>query len=136
MASAGADNTARLWNGENGAPLKTLTVGSVAYAIAISPDGKQIAAGSFDGFVRLYDATSARLLLSLVALPNAEQPAWWAITPEGYFDRGGEPTQKAQWRANGQAAPEALWKPLEDANLVAKACRGETLPAPQVDAKK
>ena len=68
VATAGAgwggagDRTVRIWDGTTGAPLKTLTVGSIVYAVAISPSGRTIATGSFDGLVRLWDEASGRLV--------------------------------------------------------------------------
>lgn len=86
LASASADGTVRLWNGQNGAPLQTINVGSVQFAVALRPDGGQLAAGGFDGIVRLYDTKSARLLAQLIGLPEEQsQPRWLVSTPEGYL---------------------------------------------------
>ncbi len=138
LVSAGADNTARIWDGTNGSPQKTLPVGAVTYAIAVHPNGKQIATGSFDGFVRLWDVASGRLLVTLISLPSSDdKPMWTAVTPEGYYNASGEQSAPAvEWRVNGQPAAEDVWKPLLQAEMVAKACRGEAVAAPQAENKK
>ena len=48
----------------------------VTHAKALVVDGKRVAAGSFDGMVRVYDGGSGRLLATLLSLPPAgEQKA-------------------------------------------------------------
>src|SRR5262249_41628536 len=77
--------TARTWDGTTGAPLKTIAVGSSVYAVAISPSGKTIATGSFDGLARLWDEATGRHLITLLAIAgDNDQPDWLALTPEGY----------------------------------------------------
>ena len=43
------------------------------FAVAFRPDGKQVAVGGFDGKVRLYDATTGKLVKAFV--PVKIQPA-------------------------------------------------------------
>jgi hypothetical protein len=59
IVSASPDKTVRIWDAENGAPVRTLEghtefVRSAAY----SPDGRQIVSASFDQTVRVWDAES------------------------------------------------------------------------------
>ena len=133
LGSASADRTIRLWDGVSGAALKTLSVGSIVYALAISPNGKLVAGGSFDGFVRLWDAATGRHLLTLVALAGQEgQVEWLAMTPEGYVARSDGLAGASSWRMNGQPVPGApVWKALQQPEALAKAVRGEKLPAAQ-----
>ncbi|MCG8623182.1 MAG: hypothetical protein MJE68_14450, partial [Proteobacteria bacterium] len=65
LASAGRDETVRLWNpktGENGA---TLTGhGGLVTGVAFSPDGKRLFSGSGDATVRLWSTETHRQLWS------------------------------------------------------------------------
>lgn len=132
VASAGADRTVRLWDGTTGGLLKTLPVGSVAYAVAVSPDGKLVASGSFDGLVRLWDAGSGRALVTLLAVPGEKEAAdWLAVTPEGYASGSPRLTALGQWRITGKGVnSEAVWKTLNQPEQIAKAVKGEVPAAP------
>src|SRR5262249_60220540 len=108
LASAGSDGTVRLWNGATGAATSTITVGSLVYAVALSPDGKLVAAGSFDGLVRLYDAGSGRHLVTLLSLPAARGTIdWLALAPAGYVAGSKELLAQGRWAPSGQALPAA-----------------------------
>jgi WD40 repeat protein len=132
LASAGADGTARLWDGAAGAALRSLPVGSAVYAVALSPDGKRAATASFDGLVRLWDVATGKPLVTLLALPpQQDRSDWLALTPEGYVSANKEVIAEGKWLSNGQAvAAENVWKALANPDLVAKALRGETVAAP------
>lgn len=51
------------------------------YSVAFRPDGKQVAAAGFDGFVRLYDPDTGKLMREFVAVP---------ITPATVAQAGGK----------------------------------------------
>lgn len=59
VVSGSSDATARVWDAVTGKTLRTLQgAGLGAYSIAISPDGKRIAAGCKDGVIREYGSDS------------------------------------------------------------------------------
>ena len=128
IASAGGDANVILWDGTTGATVKTLSAGSLVYAVALGPDTRLAAAGSFDGFVRLFDVKTGRHLASLLEIADGD---WLALTPEGYVASSKKLTDAAEWRMANRVVPAAgVWKALGNAEAAAKAVRGETLPAP------
>jgi WD40 repeat protein len=55
LATCSADMTVRLWNPDSGAAIKTLTGPTdYVYAVAFSPDGNLVAAGTFKGEVNVW----------------------------------------------------------------------------------
>ncbi len=71
LATCSADATVRLWNPLTGAAVKTLSGHSDwLYAVAISPDGKQVAAGGRDGEVRVWTVPDGKLVKSFNASPG------------------------------------------------------------------
>jgi WD40 repeat protein len=131
VVSAGSDQTIRIWDGATGGLQRTISVGSVVYAVAVDPDGKRIACGSFDGRVSLWDSTTGRQLVTLLTLPaDKENNDWLAITPEGYEASSPGLSGQGKWRMAGQTgAWEEVWKTLGKPELVAKAIRAEPVPA-------
>jgi WD40 repeat protein len=134
VASAGADKTLRFWNGSNGQSLRTLQVGSLVYAVALRPDGKQAAAGCFDGLVRLYDPATSKHLLTILAVPGAgDTPDWLALTPEGYVAGSDGWLDRGKWRVAGQPLDGAVfWPSLTQPDAVAQLLTGAKLPEPTV----
>ncbi|MCS7016374.1 MAG: hypothetical protein NZM42_09710 [Gemmatales bacterium] len=132
LASASADGTVRLWNGQNGQPLQTINIGSVQYAVALRPDGGQVAAGGFDGLVRIFDTKSNRLLAYLLALPEENgQPRWLVYAPEGYFHASPATLAQVKYRVllqevEGQSVSAALLQP----DRVRQALAGLNVPPP------
>ena len=65
IASAGQDETVRLWNPKTDENLATLTGhGGLVTSIAFSPDGKQLVSGSGDGTVCLWSTQTRKQLWS------------------------------------------------------------------------
>jgi WD40 repeat protein len=66
VVTASADRTARLWDGNSGAPIATLAGhGDWVNGVAFSVDGARIVTASFDGTARVWDAARGTLLAIL-----------------------------------------------------------------------
>jgi WD40 repeat protein len=130
VVSAGSDQTIRIWDGAAGGLQRTISVGSVVYAVAVDPEGKRIASGSYDGRVSLWDKASGRQLVTLFSLPvDKERNEWLAMTPEGYETNSPGLISKAEWRMAGRpATPDLVWKNMSKPDMVEKAARAEMVP--------
>jgi WD40 repeat protein len=127
-ASAGADKTVRLWNTKTMDALRTITVGSVVYAAAVNHDGKLVASGSYDGFVRVYETDAGRLLATLVGVADDE---WLAVTPEGFAVASDNLMKSATWRiANAPVKADWVWAAVGKSTEVAKGLTGAKLGEP------
>lgn len=128
VVSAGADATVKLWQGKNFELLRSVSVGSNAYAVATTKDGKLFASGSFDGHVRLWESATGRHLATFIALRDDE---WLATTPEGYTLLGSAWQANVRWRAGGNEVNSTwLHKALVVPKMLAEACVGNKLPEP------
>jgi len=75
LASSAEDRTVRLWKLDTLAPLEAIPAQSDwVQAIVLSPDGKRLALGRYDGSLSVWDLTSRKLGVVLRAAPAA-QPA-------------------------------------------------------------
>jgi WD40 repeat protein len=127
IAVAGADGTIRTLNPGTAAQVRAVQAGAPVFAVAVDGGAKRLASGGTDGAVKLWDATDARLLLTLWAGPDDN---WLSLTPEGYFAGSDALLAKGAWRATGKPV-EAKWlAPLRDASQLAGAAQGKKLAEP------
>jgi WD40 repeat protein len=127
-ASAGADKTVRLWNAKTMDAARTIATGSVVYAVSLNKDAKLVAAGTFDGFVRVFDTEAGRPLATLVGVSDSE---WLAVTPEGFASAGDSLAKSAHWKTGMMNVnSEWIWKAVAQPQTVAKALAGEKVGEP------
>lgn len=144
VATAGADHTIRLWDGNSTGQMRALEGSSDwMYSAAISPDDKLVAGGGADGLVRIWEAATGRLRLSLVAWPPAGKSTtveYAAITPEGYFDASPAWATRLRPQIADQNLPLpklATWvQTLKQPESVAKSWQSAPLEPAKPDAPK
>lgn len=108
--------------------MKAMQSGSVVFAVAVDGGAKRIASGGADGVVKVWDASDARLL---VTLWSGGDDNWLSLTPEGYFTGSDALLAKGVWKATGKPLTDkALLAPLKDASQVGKAAQAQKLAEP------
>ncbi len=131
IASAGGDGSVILWDGASGTNIRTLTAGSLVYSVALAPDVRLVAAGCYDGLVRVFDVKTGRHLVTLLEMPGQAEGDWLALTPEGYVAGNKALAESAEWRMANRVVPSAgVWKALGKDDQVAAALRGQALSPP------
>ena len=72
------------------------------------PDGRLLFSADADGLLRVREAASGRLIVSVAALPGAAgqgSAAWITYTPDGYFDGSPGAEVFIRWRVAGKLLP-------------------------------
>jgi WD40 repeat protein len=133
LASVGADRTVRLWDGATGVEKHAEKLPESPYAVALSGDGRRVAVACFDGRVRLYEAASGKLLLSMLALTaESGEAQWLAQTPAGHLIGSPKLLINGRWKMGEvEIAKDTVWKAVFDPEAVARSARGEPLSPPQ-----
>jgi WD40 repeat protein len=71
VITASADKTVRVWNADSGAAIKTLSgLNDEVFALALSGDGKMVAAGSYLGEIAIWTIPDGKLVKSFNASPG------------------------------------------------------------------
>jgi WD40 repeat protein len=71
LITASADKTVRVWNADSGAAVRTLNgLNDQVFALAISPDGNLVAAGSYAGEVSIWKVADGAVVKSFIASPG------------------------------------------------------------------
>jgi WD40 repeat protein len=126
--SAGSDRTVRTWDAKTGTLMKSMPVGSMVYSVAVRPDGKMVASGSFDGLVRIWEPAEPRLAVTLLATPEGE---WLALTQGGFCNSSEALVKLGRWRSSAQVlAADTIWKALKQPGQLGKALKLEKLGEP------
>jgi hypothetical protein len=138
LASASADHTVRIWNGNGDGPNKVFgEAPDWNYAVAISPDDKFVAAAGADGAVRVWEIGPGALRGTLIAAParkDAHVTAEWAVlTPSGWFAASPGWAPKAQAAVSGAPLKQkGILQALLNPPNVLKTLHGEAVEAPKL----
>ena len=122
LASASSDKTLNLWNGHNGALLRTISVTTPLWAVSVQPDGSQVAAGGFDGSTMIWNVADGRLLVTLAAFRDVKGIVQWlAFIPEGYISASQGAKESSMWTNERNFTQSHVWSLLENPNRIAQA---------------
>jgi hypothetical protein len=127
-----------MWNAGNGNHEKALSSnGEVLMSAAESPDGKLIAAGSWNGIVRIWEREKDRLLVLGFENPDVSSKDLVLVTPEGYVSAPPAMQPALSWRFGTlPIAPEPLNAALLKPEEILKALKAEALTPVKIQAPK
>jgi uncharacterized protein with WD repeat len=89
LASGAYDGTLKIWNPDNGALFRTMSVQTLSQyvthleCIAFRPNGKWLASGSYHGSVEIWEPANGRLLRTLAQNGNSRSINSVAFSPDG-----------------------------------------------------
>ena len=131
LASVGSDQVLLLWNGYTGARQRTINAQTPLYSVALRPDGRQVAAGGYDGTTSIWDVASGRPLLTFLSFRDVKGIAQWLVyIPEGYVNASDGARESVQWTYPTRLEQNYFWKLLAKPDLVALAARGQPVTYP------
>ena len=92
-------------------------------SVAFSLDGKRLVSGSFDSKVKLWEVSTGRELVSLIALDEKD---WVIITPDGHFDGSPEGMKLIHYVQNNQPIPlDSFFEQFYTPKLLTRVLSGE-----------
>lgn len=127
--SGGADQVVRIWRPDATVEKSLSGATDMVYSVALSPDGRLAAAGTWDGFIRLWDVAAGRQVATLLSAERDDgKPCDWLVTtPTGYYAASSTLAGRSRWTISGQELPYTLVaQVLERPNEVANSLAGRT----------
>jgi WD40 repeat protein len=92
LLSGSKDNTARIWNAESGAAIRSISAGSPVFSLSVSPDGQRIATAGNTNYGRLWNAVTGKKIADLQGNPTLKRESLredgelaFAKTEQKYF---------------------------------------------------
>ncbi|SVD77882.1 uncharacterized protein METZ01_LOCUS430736, partial [marine metagenome] len=73
LVTGAKDNTARIWNAESGAAIRSISVGAAVNSLAVSPDGKRIVTAGGTNYARLWNAADGKKIVDLQGNPTLKR---------------------------------------------------------------
>ena len=121
MLTGGADDRVRVWSGQSGRRVHTLTeqTGN-AVAVAFSPDGEWVASASADGTARIWKSSDWGLTASLTGHTNALTDVAFSADGEHVVTTGRDGTARfltprAATSCSSSPGIAARWRPRRSA---------------------
>lgn len=123
--SGGSDKAVKTWLAGAKAEKTLQGATDVVYSVALSPGEKLAAAGTWDGYVRIWSLKTGKIVASMISSDRPDdQPADWLVySAEGYFSASPTFPTRARWLMSGKELPfeqvaQALHKPAEVKNAI------------------
>ena len=138
VISTGMEPQLRWWNLEDGS-VGRRSGSEWIYSVALRPDGKHIAGGTWDGLVKIWDVNSGDLVAILVEPPPriSSRADYLVLTRSGYYQmsEGLLPMVRAEF-GEQLLESEAFHKTLNRHDRVQQILDGRSVETPRFSVKK